>query len=163
MMPAGGHCCATACPLPGPHGHDAHSRSLLCPGLSPQDPMGMRPAGGHCCVSAWFNFLHWSPVIWGFPGAAVIKNPLANAADIRDGVRSLGWEDPPEEEMAIHPSVPAWRIPRTEQPGGYSPWGGRELDTPGGPEQAPSSERATLPSPFPFLCHPRVSCNVREN
>ena len=26
-------------------------------------------------------------------------------------VRSLGWEDPPEEDMATHSSIPAWRIP----------------------------------------------------
>ena len=33
-------------------------------------------------------------------------------------VGSLGWEDPLEEEMAIHSSVLAWEIPRTEEPGG---------------------------------------------
>ena len=32
-------------------------------------------------------------------------------------VRSLGWEDPLEKEMAIHTSTPAWKIPRTEEPG----------------------------------------------
>ena len=26
-------------------------------------------------------------------------------------VQSLGWEDPPEEDMATHASIPAWRIP----------------------------------------------------
>ena len=26
-------------------------------------------------------------------------------------VRSLGWEDPLEEEMATHPSILAWEIP----------------------------------------------------
>ena len=34
------------------------------------------------------------------------------------GVRSLGWEDPLEESMATHSSIVAWRIPRTEDPGG---------------------------------------------
>ena len=29
-------------------------------------------------------------------------------------VLSLGWEDPPERGMATHPSILAWRIPRTE-------------------------------------------------
>ena len=33
-------------------------------------------------------------------------------------VRSLGQEDPLEEEMATHSSVLAWRILRTEEPGG---------------------------------------------
>jgi len=32
-------------------------------------------------------------------------------------VPSLGWEDPPEKEMATHSNILAWRIPRTEEPG----------------------------------------------
>ena len=38
-------------------------------------------------------------------------------------VRSLGWEDPLEEEMATHSSVPAWRIAWTEEPGGLQSMG----------------------------------------
>ena len=30
-------------------------------------------------------------------------------------VRSLGWEDPLEEEMATHSSILAWEIPRIEE------------------------------------------------
>ena len=33
------------------------------------------------------------------------------------------------EEMATHSTILAWRIPQTEEPGGYSPWGGKEVDT----------------------------------
>ena len=43
-------------------------------------------------------------------------------------VRSLGWEDPLEKEMATDSSILGWRIPWTEEPGGYSPWGPKELD-----------------------------------
>ena len=32
-------------------------------------------------------------------------------------VRSLGWEDPLEKEMATHSSILAWRMPWTEDPG----------------------------------------------
>ena len=32
-------------------------------------------------------------------------------------VRSLGWEDPLEKEMATHSSTFAWKIPWTEEPG----------------------------------------------
>ena len=32
-------------------------------------------------------------------------------------VRSLGWEDPLEKEMATQPSTLAWKIPWTEEPG----------------------------------------------
>ena len=33
-------------------------------------------------------------------------------------VQSLVWEDPLEEEMAIHSSILAWKIPQAEEPGG---------------------------------------------
>ena len=33
-------------------------------------------------------------------------------------VRSLGGEDPLEKGVAAHSSIPAWRIPWTEDPGG---------------------------------------------
>ena len=32
-------------------------------------------------------------------------------------VRSLGWEDPLEKEMAIHSRTIAWKIPWREEPG----------------------------------------------
>ena len=35
----------------------------------------------------------------------------------------LGQEDPLEEEMATHPSILAWRIPWTEEPGGLQSMG----------------------------------------
>jgi len=37
--------------------------------------------------------------------------------EIKETVRSLGWEDPLEEEMAAHSSILAWKIPWTEEPG----------------------------------------------
>ena len=45
-------------------------------------------------------------------------------------VRSLGQEDHLEKGMATHSSILAWRISWTEVPGGYSPWGLKELDGP---------------------------------
>ena len=33
-------------------------------------------------------------------------------------VRFLDQEDPLEEEMATHSNILAWKIPRTEEPGG---------------------------------------------
>ena len=38
-------------------------------------------------------------------------------------VQSLGQEDPLEEGMATHSSILAWRIPRTEDPGGLQSMG----------------------------------------
>ena len=47
--------------------------------------------------------------------AQMVKNPPAMQ---ETWLRSLGWEDPLEKEMATHSSIPAWRIPWTEEPGG---------------------------------------------
>ena len=48
-------------------------------------------------------------------------------------VWSLGGEDPLEEGMATHSSILVWRIPLTEESGGYIPgnqsMGRKELDT----------------------------------
>ena len=45
----------------------------------------------------------------------MVKNPPAMPVT---WVRSLGQEDPLEEEMATHSSVLAWEISWTEKPGG---------------------------------------------
>ena len=50
--------------------------------------------------------------------ALVVKNPPANARGVRDTGRSLGWEDPLEEELASHSSTLAWKIPPAEELGG---------------------------------------------
>ena len=68
--------------------------------------------------------------------AQTIKNPPAVQ---ETWVRSLGWEDPLEKGMTTHFSTLAWRVPRTQEPEGYSPWGHKELDT---------TDRLTLSSFF---------------
>ena len=47
-----------------------------------------------------------------------VKNPSAMQETQEMWVQSLGREDLQEEEMATHSSILAWRIPRTEEPGG---------------------------------------------
>ena len=42
-------------------------------------------------------------------------------------VSSLGWEDPLGKEMATHPSILAWRIPWTEEPGGLQSMGSQRV------------------------------------
>ena len=42
-------------------------------------------------------------------------------------VRSLGRENPLEEEMATHSSILAWRIPWTEEPDGLQPMGSQRV------------------------------------
>ena len=57
----------------------------------------------------------------------MVKNPPANAGDLRDVVPALGWEDPLEEGIATHPSVLAWRIPWTQEPGGLQSMGSQRV------------------------------------
>ena len=52
-------------------------------------------------------------------GSAVKHLPPASQ---KMQVLSLGGEDSLEEKMAIHSNIPAWRIPWTQEPMGYSPW-----------------------------------------
>ena len=63
---------------------------------------------------------------WASLVAQMVKNPLAMQ---ETRIRSLGWKDPLENIMATHSSILAWRIPRTEEPGGLQSMGSlKELD-----------------------------------
>ena len=53
--------------------------------------------------------VHWTSLV-----AQTVKR-LSTMWEIR--VRSLGQEDPPEKEMAIHSSTIAWKIPWAEEAG----------------------------------------------
>ena len=55
-----------------------------------------------------------------------VKNLSASQETL---VRSLGWEDPLEKEMATHSSILAWRIPGQRSLVGYNLWGHKGLDT----------------------------------
>ena len=55
-----------------------------------------------------------------FSGGSDGKASVCNAGD---PVRSLGWEDPLEKEMATHSSTLAWKIPWTEETGGLPSMG----------------------------------------
>ena len=50
----------------------------------------------------------------------MVKNPPAMQ---EIWVQSLDQQDPLEEGMATHSSILAWRIPRTEEPGGLESMG----------------------------------------
>ena len=59
----------------------------------------------------------------------MVKNPPANAGDIEMQIRSLGREDSLEQEMAIHSSILAWRIPWTEETGRLQSMGSHRVTT----------------------------------
>ena len=53
----------------------------------------------------------------------VVKHPPTNAGDIRASGSIPGLGRSPEEGMATHCSILAWRIPWTEEPGGLQSMG----------------------------------------
>ena len=63
----------------------------------------------------------------GFPGGSAVKNPPAKQELQELRFQSLGREDPPEEGMATHSSILAWRISWTEESGGLQSTGSRRI------------------------------------
>ena len=61
--------------------------------------------------------------------ASLVTEMVKNVPAMRETqVRSLGWEDPLEEEMAARSSILTWRIPWTGELGGLQTWGHKEPD-----------------------------------
>ena len=61
---------------------------------------------------------HTHTYTFTYIGASLVAQMAKNLPAVQEtGVRSLGWEDPLEKEMATHSSILAWRIPWTEEPG----------------------------------------------
>ena len=48
--------------------------------------------------------------------AQTVENLPTNEEDKEMRIRSLGWENPSEKEMAMHSSILAWEISWTEGP-----------------------------------------------
>ena len=93
----------------------APSSGMFCPQPDPDQGEGLQkrwhsnlPKGLHLTPTNRFAlFQAWE---WCFPGGTSCKESIANAGDIDMQFQSLGWEDLLEKGMAIHSSIPAWRI-----------------------------------------------------
>ena len=81
--------------------------SQSCPTLS--DPMNCSLPGS--CVHGIFQA---RALEWG---------AIAFSAVQETWVQFLNWEDPLKKDMATHPSILAWRIPWTGEPGGLQSMG----------------------------------------
>ena len=98
--------------------------------LGQKDPLGKEMAT-HSSILTWevpqteepggLYIVHGITIVghklvtkWAFLVAQRVKH-LPAMQETR--VRSLGWEDALEKEMATHSSILAWRIPWTEEPG----------------------------------------------
>ena len=67
------------------------------------------------CERCTFNLRTEDSGLQGLPGGSGDKVP------------TLGREDPLEKEMGTHPSILAWEIPRTEEPGGLWSMGSQRV------------------------------------
>ena len=66
----------------------------------------------------------------GLHSGSVVKNlpALQETQETQEmRVQFLGWEDPLEEEMAMHSSILAGKIPWTEEPGGLQSKGSQRV------------------------------------
>ena len=64
-------------------------------------------------------------MIWASLVAQTVKNPPAMQ---ETEVQSLSWEDHLEKGMATHSSIPACRIPWTEEPCGLQSMGSQRVE-----------------------------------
>ena len=63
-------------------------------------------------------------------GASLVARMVKRLPAVQDTqVRSLGREDPLEEEMATDSSILAWKFHRPRRLAGYGPWDCKESDT----------------------------------
>ena len=61
-------------------------------------------------------------------GASLVAQSVKNLPAVQETwVRSLGWEDLLEKEMATHSSILAWKISWTEEPGGLLSMGSQRI------------------------------------
>ena len=70
-------------------------------------------------TQGWIESFLWASLV-----AQLVKNlPAVQETQ----VRSLGWEDPLEKEMATHSSILAWKISWTEESGGLQSMGSQRV------------------------------------
>ena len=115
-----------------------HKRHSLIPGLGRSPGVGNGNPLQYSCLENSMDRGAWQATILGVTQQAhsryVFKQLFGSKSDtdvqtslvaqtvkrlptIRETrVRSLGWEDPLEKEMATHSSTLAWKIPWTEEP-----------------------------------------------
>ena len=59
--------------------------------------------------------------------ASLVVHGKKSACNTGDTDLILGQKDPLEEVIATHSSIPAWRIPWTEEPGGLQSTGSQRV------------------------------------
>ena len=83
---------------------------------------------GYAILSSSINHLMDFGVIYTFGGTSLVAQRLKHLPGMWETwVRSLGWEDPLEKEMATHSRTLAWRIPWKEEPGRLQSMGSQRV------------------------------------
>ena len=104
-----------------------HSSTLAWKIPWTEEPDRLQSMGSQRVGHVWATGLNWSlsrsqhqqpsvQLVWSLSLVAQRLKRLPPTRETR--VWSLGREDSLEKEMVTHPSILAWRIPRTEKPGG---------------------------------------------
>ena len=97
-----------------------------CPTLS--NPMDCSPPGSSIHGIFQARVLEWGAIAFSSIGASLVAQVVKNLPGMqKTWVRSLGWEDPLEKEMATNSSVLASRIPGTQAPGGLPSMGSHRV------------------------------------
>ena len=77
---------------------------------------------GKACRLLFSSTERWQ--FWISNQASLVAQLVKNLPAVQETwVQSLGWEHPLEKEMATHSSILAWKISRTEEPGGLQSMG----------------------------------------
>ena len=87
--------------------------------MCPDGPGPDTTSSWQLCAMVLIYCISWVSLV-----AQTVKNPPAMQ---ETWVQSLGQEDSPEEEMAAHYNVLAWRIPWTDEPGGLQSMGSQKV------------------------------------
>ena len=119
MLPSPGLCTNNSLCLKYTPIHDTgHSPSFL-QYHSHSEATWHSPSPSPCSAFSGFFPFSFFYLIYCIIWASLVTQTVKNLPAMQEmWVRSLGWEDPLENEMATHSSVLAWEIPWTEEPGG---------------------------------------------
>ena len=88
----------------------------------------------------------------GFAGGAVVKSPPASAGDAREESLIPVLQSSPGGGSGTHSSLPAWRIPRTKEPGGLQSTGSHRVGRDRARAPATLFQEASSQLQVPFSC-----------
>ena len=92
-------------------------------------------------------------------GASLMVQKVKSLPAVRETqVQSLGEEDPLEKRMATHPSILAWSIPWTEEPGGLQSTGCKDSDM----TERPTHTHTPYPGRWQSHLELQPSSNISE-